>query len=91
MHPKVGEVVVVGVESETPGEELVKAVVVPAEDCKERELIRYCRERLADYKVPSRVEFIEEIPRGPAARSSRKYLLDPPPLPRYTSRRTDRR
>ena len=34
VHPKVGEVVVVGVESDIPGEELVKAVVVPAGDCR---------------------------------------------------------
>jgi long-chain acyl-CoA synthetase len=76
VHPKVGEVVVVGVESELPGEELIKAVVVPAGDCQERELIRYCRERLADYKVPSRVEFREEIPTGPGGKVLRKYLLD---------------
>ena len=50
------------------GEELVKAVVVPSEDCQERELIRYCRERLADYKVPSRVEFRDEIPVGPGGK-----------------------
>jgi long-chain acyl-CoA synthetase len=76
VHPKVGEVVIVGVESGVPGEELVKAVVVPAGDCQERELIRYCRERLADYKVPSRVEFREEIPTGPGGKVLRKYLID---------------
>ncbi len=76
VHPKVAEVVVVGVESEVPGEDLVKAVVVPAGDCQERELIRYCRERLADYKVPSRVDFREEIPTGPGGKVLRKYLID---------------
>ena len=53
VHPKVEQVVVVGVASGVEGEQLVKAVVVPAGECGERELIRYCRERLADYKVPS--------------------------------------
>jgi len=76
VHPKVHEVVVVGVEGEVPGEELIKAVVVPAGDCQERELIRYCRERLADYKVPGRVEFREEIPTGPGGKVLRKYLID---------------
>jgi long-chain acyl-CoA synthetase len=76
VHPKVAEVVVVGVRSEIPGEETVKAVVVAAGDCQERELIRYCRERLADYKVPSRVEFREEIPTGPGGKVLRSYLLD---------------
>jgi long-chain acyl-CoA synthetase len=76
VHPKVAEVVVVGVESDVPGEETVKAVVVPAGDAQERELIRYCRERLADYKVPSRVEFREEIPTGPGGKVLRSELLD---------------
>jgi long-chain acyl-CoA synthetase len=75
VHPKVAEVVVVGVSSEVPGEETVKAVVVPAGDCQERELIRYCRERLADYKVPARVEFREEIPTGPGGKVLRSQLL----------------
>jgi long-chain acyl-CoA synthetase len=76
VHPKVAEVVVIGVESEVPGEETIKAVVVPAGDPHERELIRYCRERLADYKVPSRVEFREEIPTGPGGKVIRSALLD---------------
>jgi long-chain acyl-CoA synthetase len=76
VHPKVAEVVVVGVASDAPGEETIKAVVVPAGDAQERELIRYCRERLADYKVPSRVEFREEIPTGPGGKVLRSALLD---------------
>ena len=76
VHPKVGEVVVVGVASDVAGEELIKAVVVPRRECQERELIRYCRERLADYKVPQLVEFREEIPRNPAGKVLRKYLVE---------------
>jgi long-chain acyl-CoA synthetase len=76
VHPKVGEVVVVGVASDVAGEQHVKAVVVPRRECQERELIRYCRERLADYKVPHLVEFREEIPRNPAGKVLRKYLIE---------------
>jgi long-chain acyl-CoA synthetase len=76
VHPKVSEVVVVGVASDVAGEELIKAVVVPRRECQQRELIRYCRERLADYKVPQLVEFREEIPRNPAGKVLRKYLLE---------------
>jgi long-chain acyl-CoA synthetase len=76
VHPKVAEVVVVGVASDVPGEELIKAVVVARRECQERELIRYCRERLADYKVPQFVEFREEIPRNPAGKVLRKYLVE---------------
>ena len=76
VHPKVGEVVVVGVASEAEGENLIKAVVVANRPCQERELIRYCRERLADYKVPQLVEFRDEIPRSSAGKVLRKYLID---------------
>ena len=76
VHPKVEQVVVVGVDSGVEGEQLVKAVVVPAGECGERELIRYCRERLADYKVPQRVEFLDEIPLSAAGKVLRKYLID---------------
>jgi long-chain acyl-CoA synthetase len=75
VHPKVREVVVVGVASEIEGEELVKAVVVPDETCSERELIRYCRERLANYKVPRTVEFRDEIPKNTLGKVLRKYLI----------------
>jgi long-chain acyl-CoA synthetase len=76
VHPKVREVVVVGVRSGVEGEELVKAVVVPEGPCQERELVRYCRERLADYKVPQTVEFLDEIRKSPAGKVLRKYLVE---------------
>ena len=56
VHPRVRDVVVVGAPSGIEGEELIKAVVVGENGCGERELIRFCRERLANYKVlPGRV------------------------------------
>jgi long-chain acyl-CoA synthetase len=75
VHPKVREVVVVGVPSGIEGEDLVKAVVVGDEGCGERELIRFCRERLANYKVPQLVEFRDEIPRSSLGKVLRKYLV----------------
>lgn len=74
-HPSVGDAIVVGVAGEAPGEEAVKAVVVPAGDCVEAELIAFCRERLANYKVPKSVEFRDEIPTSPLGKVLRKYLV----------------
>ncbi len=75
VHPRVGDVVVVGAPSGVEGEELVKAVVVAEGRCGERELIRFCRERLADYKAPRIVEFRDAIPRSSHGEVLRKYLV----------------
>ena len=75
VHPRVREVVVVGVPSGIEGEELIKAVVVGEDGCSERELIRFCRERLANYTVPQLVEFRDEIPRSSDGTVLRKYLV----------------
>jgi long-chain acyl-CoA synthetase len=75
VHPRVRDVVVVGSASGVPGEELVKAVVVPDGPCGERELVRFCRERLADYKTPRIVEFRDDIPRNSLGEVLRKYLV----------------
>lgn len=75
-HPRVQEVVVVGIPSGIEGEQRIKAVVVADERCEERELIRFAAERLANYKVPASVEFRDEIPKSPVGKVLRKYLVD---------------
>jgi len=74
-HPGVAEAVVVGVETKVQGEELVKAVVVPSAEMEEGDLIGFCQQRLANYKVPQVVEFREEIPKSPLGKILRKYLI----------------
>jgi long-chain acyl-CoA synthetase len=75
VHPKVREAVVVGVPDGKDGEETVKAVIVPANHPQERELIEFCSQRLANFKVPRVVEFRDEIPRSPLGKVLRKYLV----------------
>jgi long-chain acyl-CoA synthetase len=75
-HPDVREAVVVGVDSGVAGEEIVKAAVVALNGCEERELIAFCQQRLANFKVPQIVEFREEIPKSPLGKILRKYLIE---------------
>jgi long-chain acyl-CoA synthetase len=75
VHPKVREVVVVGVETGVQGEDIIKAVVVPDGACQERELVRFARERLSNFKAPQMVEFREEIPKSASGEVLRKYLV----------------
>ncbi|MCX5886348.1 MAG: class I adenylate-forming enzyme family protein [Proteobacteria bacterium] len=72
-HPKVKEVVVVGVESYY-GEGVIKAVIVTLSDCNEREIVEFCKGKIADFKIPRIVEFREEIPKSPLGKVLRKYL-----------------
>jgi long-chain acyl-CoA synthetase len=73
-HPAVREAIVVGI-ANGGGEQTVKAVVVSGEGCGEREVIDFCRERLANFKVPQVIEFRDEIPRSPLGKVLRKYLV----------------
>lgn len=74
-HPSVRRAIVVGIPGKTSGEELVKAVVVADGDLDTRGLVAFCRERLANYKVPQTVEFRDEIPESPLGKVLRKYLV----------------
>ncbi len=76
-HPAVFEAVVIGVPHERWGE-AVKAVVVLKEGAKvsEEELITYCKGKIADYKVPKSIDFVESIPKGAAEKILRKEVKE---------------
>jgi acyl-coenzyme A synthetase/AMP-(fatty) acid ligase len=62
-HPSVADVLVVG--TETPdGDERVKAFVVPASGVTALELQEFCATKLAEYKVPRQIAFVEDLSRG---------------------------
>jgi fatty-acyl-CoA synthase len=64
-HPAVFEVAVVAVPDEQWGE-VPRALVVlkPGQQATEADLIQFCRDRLAHFKVPKSVEFLETLPKG---------------------------
>ncbi|TLP79342.1 AMP-binding protein [Nesterenkonia sphaerica] len=74
-HPGVSDVAVVGVQHEKWGERPVAYVVVRAgSEVSEESLRAHCGERLAKFKVPDRIEFVEELPRT-ATGKIRKHTL----------------
>jgi long-chain acyl-CoA synthetase len=76
-HPSVGEVGVAGVPDATKGE-AVKAWVVrrAGMSVSEDELRAFCREQLAPYKVPSKIEFRSELPKTMVGKVLRRALRD---------------
>ena len=62
-HAAVLDAAVVGMESETWGEEVV-AFVIKRSDVSERELIRHSSESLANFKRPKKILFVNEFPRN---------------------------
>ena len=76
-HPAVAEVAVVGVPSERMGEEVVAVVVRnPDTDITEEELLAFCQERLAKYKTPRKVVFMEAMPRNGVGKILKKSLRE---------------
>lgn len=73
-HPAVREAVVLGAPDAARGE-IVRAVIVPAgPPPRVAELRRFCRKRLAGYKVPRRWEFRDDLPRSPLGKPLRSAL-----------------
>lgn len=74
-NPGISEACVIGVPDEKRGE-TVKAFVVlkPGTVMTAEEIMDYCKERLAPYKVPKIVEFIDQLPRTPIGKPDRKAL-----------------
>ncbi|HEY2514394.1 MAG TPA: acyl-CoA synthetase, partial [Polyangiaceae bacterium] len=81
VHPKVRDAAVFGIPDDDWGEH-VKAVIEPQSDVQPgpalvEELLAFCKERLASFKIPKSIDFTVELPRDPNGKLYKRKLRDP--------------
>ena len=74
-HPAVAAAAAVGVPDKLYGEEVAAVVVLKrGAETTAQELIDFCKARLADFKCPKTVHFVEDIPKGPTGKLLKREL-----------------
>ncbi len=77
-HPKIREAAVVGVPHDEWGEEIGAAIVLhDGEELPPEEISAYVKERIAAYKYPRLVWFLDELPKGPTGKILKREIEPP--------------
>lgn len=76
-HPAVYEAAVIGIPNELWGEQVHALIVLkPGANVSGEEIIEYSRTKLAGYKIPRSVEFVEDLPKNPTGKILKRILRE---------------
>jgi long-chain acyl-CoA synthetase len=73
-HPKIKEAAVIGIKNERTGEAVKAFIVLNDSNVTEEEVFTHCKKHLAKYKQPSKIQFLEEIPKNSTGKIMKRLL-----------------
>ena len=77
-HPAVADAAVIGIPSERWGETVLAFLALKdGHSLAMEDMVEFCRPRLAGFKIPRRIEFLEEVPRNASGKVLKKDLREP--------------
>jgi long-chain acyl-CoA synthetase len=89
LHPKVQEAVVAGVPDPYRGETVKAFIVLKAgQSATAEEIIAFCKQQLASFKVPTQIEFRDDLPKTMVGKVLRRVLVEEEKAKQAASRRT---
>jgi fatty-acyl-CoA synthase len=76
-HPKVAQVAVIGIPDPYWMETVAAIIVIKqGDELTSEEIIAFCKERLAGYKVPKQVKFVDDLPKNPSGKILKRQLRE---------------
>ena len=74
-HPSIDQAVCFGYEDKMLGENIASAIIIKdGMECSENDVLNYAEKKLAKFKIPKKIFFVDEIPKGATGKLQRNVL-----------------